>query len=147
MFLEQNYQNETTDPAPFTLKENDHKGKLSMHRLFVEIADPSEYLFAKSVLGSWGHWEYLKKSPFFKPYYQAMRDEMEAKLMAEGILTIREDAQQNPVSARWLAEKGWEPKATKGRPSKAEVDRERKQAAQALNELDEDAARIFGNGD
>ena len=109
----------------------------------MECEDPTEYLFAIAAFESWEHWQVLKNSTFFKPYADAWKEELAVKLQAEAILTLRTDAQSNPVSAKWIAERGWEPKATKGRPSKAEVDQARKEAARVADTLTEDAGRIF----
>lgn len=143
LFLENNYQKEATDPAPYTLKEKDHKGKISLKRIYMEMEDPTEYMFAIAAFGSWTHWQVLKNTPFFKPYAEQWKEELEAKIMAENILNIRKDAETNATSAKWLAEKGWIPKATKGRPTKSQVESERKAAAKRLDELEEDAARIM----
>tara|TARA_R100001086_G_scaffold250107_1_gene193953 strand:+ start:27882 stop:28397 length:516 start_codon:yes stop_codon:yes gene_type:complete len=143
LFLENNYHRESEDPAPFTLKDRDHRGKISLKRIYMECEDPTEYMFSQAAFGSWEHWEVLKNSTFFKPYAEAWKKELETKIRAEAILTIRQDALHNPTSAKWLAEKGWEPKATKGRPSKAEVDRERKRLAEQADTLESDAGRIF----
>lgn len=146
LFLENNYTREKEDPAPYTLKDRDHRGKISLKRIFMECEDPTEYLFAIAAFGSWEHWQVLKNTKAFQPTYEAWRRELEAKLQAEAILTIRKDALSNPTSARWLAEKGWLDKATKGRPSKAEVERERKRLAEQADTLESDAGRVFGNG-
>lgn len=143
LFLENNYHRESEDPAPYTLKENDHNGKISLKRIFMECEDPTEYLFSIAAFNSWEHWQVLKNSKFFQPYYEKWVEEMEARLQAEAILTIREDARTNATSARWLAEKGWRAKSTKGRPSKAEVDRQLKALTKDKDVMEGDGARIF----
>lgn len=149
LFLEMNYAKEKDDPAPYTLKENDHEGKISMRRIYMEVEDPTEYMFALAALGSWEHWLILKEAPFFKPYLARWREELALKMRSDAIMLVREDAVNNAVSARWLAEKGWEKpdKQQRGRPSKAELAREKKEREKILNSLEEDASRVFGNND
>lgn len=131
----------------FTLNTED-KDVPSLHKLFVESQDPTEYTFANEVLGSWTHWQNLKQCTWFKPYYEAMRLELDTKLQSKGVEVMRAIAKgKSPAAAqaaRWFAEGSWDKKlATKrGRPSKEEVQGELKRQAAAESELSEDADRI-----
>lgn len=62
------------DPA------NSHVTFQSIHRLYVEAEDVSEYNFATEHFYNFAHWEYIKSLDWFAPYYKAMRSELEAKL-------------------------------------------------------------------
>jgi hypothetical protein len=52
----------------------------SIHRLYVEAEDVSEYQFAITHFYNFAHWEFIKSLEWFAPYYTAMRGELEAKL-------------------------------------------------------------------
>jgi len=58
MFFETRIKNSGYEPT-FTFKEQNHEYEgviyTSMRRLYLEIADPTEYLFATEILGSWDH--------------------------------------------------------------------------------------------
>jgi hypothetical protein len=121
----------------WTLKqEHEPEGLPSLHRLYVEAADLTEYQFALDTLGSWEHWLRLKRAPFFKDAYAAMREELETKIESVGFLNLKAMAAgKGPIAAqasKWLAERGWERKA-RGRPSKQEI-------AKAAREMSQDAA-------
>ena len=139
LFVETNNDNDT---PVFTLKPRDHNGCVSLKQLYLSYDDPTEYSFAIEVLGSWEHWLKLSNSTWFKEYIEAWRLELEVKLRSKGIKEIRNQAAAgNKDAAKWLAEKGWD-KRQAGRPSKAEIERERKQQANVSNSLEDDAERI-----
>lgn len=127
----------------FTLKPQDHKGYPSMKRLYLEYMDPTEYSFAIEVLGSWEHWLRLTGCDWFQEYITAWRDELDLKLRSEGVKRMRALANDgNKDAAKWLAEKGWNKRSGAGRPSKEEVERERKQQARIASDIHGDAARL-----
>ena len=130
--------------APYCLNpRNETKDMPSLKRLYLECADPTEYLFATTHLGGWKHWQKLLRCSWFKPHIKEWREELEIKLRAEGIREQRRLANKGSSNAaRWLAEKGWEEKK-RGRPSKAEVAGERKREAEIEKELEEHFDRVF----
>lgn len=84
MFHERN-SNETW--TQFTLMPWDipnpshpHTSIPSIHRLYVEEEDVSEYRFATKYFYNYAHWELIKSRDWFVPHYNAMRKELEAKL-------------------------------------------------------------------
>ena len=131
------YCNKDREGAVFTLAEQDKHGLLSLHRLYMEIADPTEYEFAMRVFGSWAHWKLFHNLRWFKPYLDAWRDELEIKIRSDAIKKVIEQSkdEKNSNAAKWLAEKKW--KLTRGRPSKEEVTREVKVEAKLSDEVDE----------
>ena len=134
--------NNDSDTPVFTLKPRDHNGCKSLKQLYLSYEDPTEYSFAIEVLGSWEHWLKLSNSTWFKEYLDAWRLELEVLLRSKGIKEIRSQATAgNKDAAKWLAEKGWD-KRQAGRPSKAEIEREKKQQASISSSLDDDAERI-----
>jgi len=145
LFLETNQS--SLDPI-FTLKEDDHTlhGVLyySLKKIYLEIADPTEYQFAQLVFGSWKHWKKLCDSPPIKPHIEEWRDELEIKLTSQAVRSMIETAQEEGskgvTAAKYVAERGWEKQA--GRPSKQEVERTKKKYAGIRDEIDEDAKNI-----
>ena len=125
----------------FTL--DDHHGKLpSFKRLYVDIADPSEYGVAMGLLGSWEHWSRLIECTWFKPILKECREELNAKIRSMAVSQIINDGKVAFSEATRLAankflatgdylveaEKEVTKEAAKrGRPSKEEVERRTKE--------------------
>ena len=132
----------------FTTKEKDHEYKgtkyISMRRLYLEIEDPTEYLFAEQALGSWDHWQKLCNSALIFEHIKKWREELAVKLKARAIqamiATATEDGSKGTTAAKWLASEGW--LEGKGRPSKAKVEGAVKKAVRAVSNVESDAARL-----
>lgn len=128
----------------FTLKPRDHRGKISLKRLYLELALPdSEYDFAITVFGEWEHWKKLCESNnWFKPYLKAWREELEIKTRSSAIRAMHQTAQfegsKGTAAAKWIAEGKW--KGQRGRPSKEEVARETRIQAGIEDDLETDRA-------
>lgn len=126
MFLEVKYD----ETALFTLKDQDYiyKGKYlpSMKRLYLKIADPTEYEFATTVLLSWKHWQKMCDNKVLRKHIDEWRFELEYKLRSQGVRNALLLANAgNFNAAKWVADRGWESRGA-GRPSKAEVERQTK---------------------
>ena len=128
LFLEINYN----DYAVFTLNDEDkeYNGKTypSLRKYYLDIADPTEYQFAKQCLLGWDHWKRICDNKDIAKEVDKWRDELEVALRSEGILAIVDATTTeggNFQAAKWLADKGWE-KQRVGRPSKADLDREKR---------------------
>lgn len=103
-----------------------------------------EYEFALDVFGSWDHWVMLCESSGTKDLVQGWRDELSIKLQAKALkalfkTAVYEGAKGTPA-AKFIADKGWEVK--RGRPSKLELEKERKIQAGVSKELQEDMERL-----
>jgi len=122
----------------FCLKHFDDFGCISMHRLFMEDADPTGYTTCMRTVGSWKVWQRIWRNRELAPHLEAWKEELEVKLRAEAIIKMRKS--DTPSAAQWLAKKGWEEKV--GRPTKAQIAREAKKEAEVLRVVDEDAERI-----
>lgn len=138
-------------PAPFTLKSEDDPvtGAKSLKRLYMEAEDPTEALFAEEVFGEQGHWWKLRGSQWFARYADQWHQELEDRLAAEGVrrmIAISKKTDKD-TAARWLAEKGWKPKRKAGRPTSAEIERERKTAAEDASFYGAAAERMFEDDD
>ena len=132
-------------PAPFTLKDYDHKGAMSMYLKYMEYSDPTEYSFALGMLGSWKHWELLTSSEWFSPYVTQWRKELKQKLAYERFKEMLEQAETkgNIQATKWLDEKyGLRPAPKRGRPSKAEKAAHLKEVEDEKALIREEAARL-----
>ena len=134
---------------PFTLKEYDHEHKgrkyKSLRQIYLSYEDPTEYQFAVDTLGSWDHWLKLQDSPWFKPYLESWRTELDIKLRSKGVkslLIAAASGEKGIQAAKWLAEGSWKEQRKAGRPSKAEVEREKKIQAGIKEEVSDDAKRL-----
>src|SRR5690606_3372668 len=116
------------DYVLYTLKLEDHQGFPSIHRLYVEAGDPTEYEFAKKYFDGWAHWKKIRECTWFKPYLEAIREELEIAIRSKALYELREKS-NDPKSGvqvnRYLLEGGWKDKDDKrGRPSKETIKRE-----------------------
>lgn len=128
LFLEPKY---IVGEAIYTLKERDKEfqGKIypSLYRLYVEMADVTEYNFANKYLESYQHWDALCQEEFFKPYIARWRKELELKVKSTALLeiiaqSVSDDPRKRLEAAKYLYEKvyaGSEKGA--GRPSKRDI--------------------------
>lgn len=123
LFLEINYD----DYAIYTLKEDDYtyKGKLypSMKKAYLELEDPTEYIFANKYFLNWNQWKRICENKVLMRYISEWREELELKMKAAAIREMQAliNSEQGSFQAvKYLAEKGWD-KRTAGRPSKAEI--------------------------
>lgn len=108
--------------TPYTLKEYDHLGNLSMHKIYINCS--TEYEAAITLLGNWTHWKKLCACNWFKPYKEAWDEERRLKEETIAKKILIDEAEAGSVPAAKTLYEG--PKATKGRPSKQEK-------AQAVN--------------
>ena len=152
MFLEGSTNGYNQD-APYTMKSSDHKYKgkeyKSIHKIYVELEDPTEYRIATEYFGGWQHWKKICESPIMQPHIETMREELNVKLRAKGIAIVKNDATDAESktavqSAKWLSNRGWaeETEKKRGRPSKEEVEGEKRKIAQQAKEFEDDFARI-----
>lgn len=143
LFLECYTGNDKYEPV-FTLKEFDYQGLPSIRRLFLEYDDPTGYLFAKEVLGSYEHWKQLIKLQWFKEHVDEWLIELDVKAQANALKKIKSISEQESnvafQAAKFLAEQGWKNK--RGRPSKQEIEHERKVAAGVDSAVEGDLQRI-----
>lgn len=113
---------------------------------FIALRDPTGYMWAMEYLGDYNHWERLMRTPWFPEVFKEWNRRLGIVLQAEALQKIQEvartDGPQAIAAAKYIAEQGWLPKATKGRPSKAQVEEAVKHEAKAVKELNDDAARI-----
>ncbi len=143
LFLELGYG----DDAQFTLKDIDHEhgGKTypSLKRLYLECEDPTEYEFANLHLLGWKHWQRMCENKVIRKHIDEWREELEVKLRSQAILEAIKQARNGTFqAAKWVADRGWNTRAA-GRPTKAEVEQEKKIMARIDSEYGDDVVRMF----
>lgn len=132
--------------AVYTLADQDkeYNGILypSLKRLYLEMGDPTEYLFANEYLFGWDHWNALKGNKALFAEIEKWQEELEIKIRAQGVhtmLTLNQDKNFN--AAKWVADGSWQQK--RGRPSKEEKEADRKKRERALKEAEDESSRIL----
>ena len=123
----------------------------SLSRLYIGMADVSEYDFALTYFGSWKHWKMISDANWFKEYITPMREELATKLMSLSVKRIATLAQGDTRDAfqanRYLLDKGYIAKVgTKGRPSKESIQREAEALFKEKDEFNEDFQRLIAHG-
>ena len=136
-------------PAPFTLKDYDHNGGMSMYQLYMNASDPTEYTQAIALLGSWKHWQLLCNTEWFKPIVAGWRDELKVKFESDrfremiDVTTTCKGTPQGVSATKWLAERYSRVTSPKrGRPSKAEKAQNLRKDSEEDQLLKEEAARL-----
>lgn len=133
------------DSAVYTLKDEDYKGCPSLYRLYIETGDLTEYEFATKHLDGWEHWLLLQKCTWFQPYLARWREELFVSIQSKELRRVQEHAKAgNITSSKYLLERGWEPKNTKGRPTKDQIHKEATRQANLQTEFNEDYDRVLG---
>lgn len=139
------------DYVLYTLKSEDHNGYKSIHRLFIEENDPTEYNFATKYFASWAHWKMVRECSWFKPVYEAMKEELEVKIRADALNDLRKsriDPKNRVQVNKYLLDKGWEDKSdTRGRPSKEKIKSEADKMVKDQELINDDYGRLLSIGD
>lgn len=140
--------------AQYTLKPYDHTVDgvtyPSLKKLYVELEDPTEYLFATTYLDGYEHWKKLTKTSWFKTHLTEWREELELRLRAKALLRIRKTAEAGSKDSltadKLLLSGAWktEEEKTRGRPSKQKIKEEAERLFEAKTEFDDDFDRILG---
>ena len=118
------------------------------HEAFIEIGDPTEYLAAKALVGSWAEWQRLRKqSSYFRAHVLEWLEELKIKQKSETIQNIRDLADDPSKSAsfqanKWLAEGRYNGGPGGGRPNKAAQRKAAKEVAQQATDTEEEAKRV-----
>ena len=121
------------------------KTYISLRKQYLLLEDPTEYEIASRYFENWTHWKKVRESSKLKPEVDEWREELEVKLRSQGVKKVIDslgDGKQGLSSAKWLADKGWEPVKSKGRPTKEMVAGELKKQSRIQTTLKEDALRV-----
>lgn len=93
--------------APFSLED--------WRKVYVQLADPTDYEAAYVLIGQWEHWNMLLDCKPFMEHLTKWRDEVAVKLRSKAIAELKKQAatDKGTAAAKWLAEQGTT--KTKGR--------------------------------
>lgn len=130
----------------YTLKDEDHlyNGHLypSIKKLYLECNDPTEYKFATTYLLGIKHWYRICENKLMHKHVDEWRFELELKLRSEGVSQLIGASRKGSQSAaKWLADRGWSERAA-GRPSKEEIEREKKIQSNIREDFEDDIKRL-----
>jgi hypothetical protein len=144
LFYEVSFPSKET--VMYTLKNHDHMGYPSLYRLYMEEADPTEWSVSQKYFDGWDHWELVCNSSFFKPYIEKWRRDLDLQIKSQALAKIRAEAKttskDSVMANKYLLEKGWEAKSSRGRPSKAEIKKAADDIANNHSQLVEDFNRL-----
>jgi hypothetical protein len=80
-------------------------------RVYVYIADPTEYSTAMVLIGNWQHWQAMRANKTLAKHFDEWSQEVEIKLRSAGVLNMislaGSTAPGASASAKWLAEAGF----------------------------------------
>lgn len=78
-------------------------------KVYVDIADPTEYRTAMALIGDWDHWKMLRGNPIVARYLDEWKAEVEIKLRSHAIVQMvaQSKTDKGTAAARWLAEAGF----------------------------------------
>lgn len=130
-----------------TIYRPDRNNKLpSLRNIYLSYDDPTEYTFAEKVFGSWEHWQVVSRTADIKDEVERWRNEMKVRIESEAFRAARAIASTGEgmlalQAAKWLHQ-AVQPKNTKGRPSKKDVEAEAKKLVREKVDQVEDRARI-----
>lgn len=146
LFLEIGY----TKDAVYTLKDEDYtyndKVYYSLKKLYMECADPTEYEFATANLLGWKHWMRMCENKLLRKHIDDWREELEVKLRSRAVKQAIEHAASGTFqAAKWLADRGWSTRGA-GRPSKSDLEREKRIQEGIADEYNNDVVRMFKQG-
>lgn len=140
--------------AQFSLKPHDStfEGVVypSLRRLYVELEDPTEYLFSETYLDGWTHWKKLSSASFFQEHLTEWREELDIRLRAKSLVRIKARAEGNQKDSltadKILLSGGWKTEESKvGRPTKEKIQNEAEKLIRERTVFDEDYDRILGS--
>ena len=141
----------TTRGVPKTRKlfiQFDPEGEYDLdewRKVFVDIADPTEYDAAITLIGSWDEWKKLKQYwPWFRDVcLPAWLEEVEIKLRSQAVKHIIKQSKKDngTAAARWVAEGRYACRKP-GKPTNAEIERQARIHAGVEEEVADDIERV-----
>jgi hypothetical protein len=120
----------------YTFREVDYKDCISLRRIFLEVADPTEYHFAMLVFESWDFWEKLSKARWFQPHIEKWHKVLNIKMRSEAIGNMMHVAahsgEKGVSAAKWIAEGKWRGAKPRDKAGKEEMIAEDKHVVETL---------------
>ncbi len=142
LFLEYQY---AEGPAVYSLdgEDKEYNGTVypSLRRLYLELADPTEYEFANRYLFDWDHWQKIVNNAILYEYIEQWREELEVKIRSQAIRKML-DMDGNFNAIKWAADGHWNTRG-RGRPKKEEAKKERELRERAVKDIQSDGDRIL----
>ncbi len=130
----------------YTLKDFDHQGYPSLRRLFLELGDETEYIFAETYFDSWPHYKRLLETAWFNDYMSGYREELRLQNLSASLLQIKRLAKEGNLQAnKYLLSEEWKgskKSSNVGRPTKAKIKEEADNLFRAQSSVNEDFDRI-----
>ena len=129
----------------YTLKDQDHEGHPSLRRLYMEIADETEFKVADTLFAGWPHWKKLLQCQWFLEYLNEWREELRVKQASSSLSALLQKAAQgdSKVNQYLLDRKLREEKAGVGRPTRAKIKQEAALMIQDKEDIKEDLKRLL----
>lgn len=117
----------------------------SLPQLYLSISDPTEYEFAQAAFGSWEQWEKICGNKLLSTYIEKWRAELAVKLKSEALIKLKANAEKGDTGAlKYLANEEYKKqKAVRGRPSKEEVEGEKKRMARESGDIESHYDRML----
>ena len=137
-------------PPLFTIKDKEHvvKGKeyVSLKRIYMSYdhVPGMEYEFAMDVFGDWLQWKEIADVSAIRGVVQEWRDELDVRIKCTALKTLLQqskDKEKGFAASRAILA-GEHKGSKRGRPSKAEVEREKKIAVGMRVDLEADMKRL-----
>jgi hypothetical protein len=127
----------------YTLKGEDHEGYPSLRRIYLEMADETEFYFAEKYFDGYPHWKKLLACTWFVAALEPIRDELRSRNLADQLLFLKQASKNGNVSAtKYLLEEAWKPKSKVGRPSKEKIKQEADRLFMSSQDINEDLERL-----
>lgn len=110
-------------------------------RVYVTIADPTEYQSAMALIGNWEHWQALLTSNPFMAQLEQWRKEVEVKVRSEAMMEMVKQSKgsKGTMAAKWLAEAGF---AQRDKRNKKQRDEDGSLERESKSKVAADAARL-----
>jgi hypothetical protein len=132
----------------FTLY-GDKPGLINFGKRYVELEDPTGYEVAIDLLGDYRLWTVLMQCKWFQTAKKQWDAELDAKLTVRAFKKIKELSKDGPppqqlAASKYLANLEYrkDHKATKGRPTRTQVEQAAREEADNRTALEEDYQRI-----
>lgn len=84
---------------PYERTKEDGTKVPSLHKLYMEMMDSSEYAFANKYFESWSHWKKIATNNKIAPFVEKWREELEFKIRKEAFDRIKEAAENGSLEA------------------------------------------------
>lgn len=140
LFWERRHDETDAFEPIYSLVDYEVNGKvIPLKRLYLEIADPTEYEFARLCFFNFEHYVKAMRSAYFKAFIDRCRDELEMQLRSQAVNRIKDIAKSGKdaaaiTAAKYIIERGW----MGSRKERDAIVRRKKQDKEINNVLEQD---------